>query len=255
MAAGAGLVSPRIGWPSAVAETPEAESPTDYTLRITASPIEIAPKRIVSGITYNGQFPGPLLRFKEGAPVTVEVQNDGHARAVALARTVCVSGSGWRGGRRHAVSSCAWHAAHHVNAAALGFSQAQTADSGFPKGELSTAKNHTGNIWLSQLNAGDGAFDPRIDMATYDAGAKLDWHSHPGGQVLLITEGTGYYQERGKPARIVHKGDVIKCAAGVEHWHGATPRSGFAYLAVTPTQKGKTIWLEPVSDKDYNSAK
>jgi quercetin dioxygenase-like cupin family protein len=41
-------------------------------------------------------------------------------------------------------------------------------------------------------------------MATYDAGAKLDWHAHPGGQVLLITEGTGYYQERGKPARIVH---------------------------------------------------
>jgi Cupin domain len=80
----------------------------------------------------------------------------------------------------------------------------------------------------------------------------LDWHSHPGGQVLLITEGAGYYQERGKPARVVRKGDVIKCAPGVEHWHGATPNSGFAYLAVTPTQKGKTIWLEPVSYKDYN---
>jgi Cupin domain len=85
---------------------------------------------------------------------------------------------------------------------------------------------------------------------TYEAGAKLDWHSHPGGQVLLITEGAGYYQERGKPARVVRKGDAIKCAPGVEHWHGATPNSGFAYLAVTPTQKGKAIWLEPVSDKD-----
>jgi hypothetical protein len=41
----------------------------------------------------------------------------------------------------------------------------------------------------------------------------------------------------------------------VEHWHGASPKSGFAYIAVTPTQKGKTIWLEPVSDKDYNSLK
>ena len=134
-------------------------------------------------------------------------------------------------------------------------SQAQTPASGFPKGELSTAKNHTGDIWLSELNVGDSTFDPSIAMATYGAGAKLDWHSHPGGQVLLITEGVGYYQERGKWARIVHKGDVIKCAPGVEHWHGATPNSGFAYLAVTPTQKGKTIWLEPVSDKDYNSAK
>src|ERR1700729_3081488 len=86
-------------------------------------------------------------------------------------------------------------------------SRAQTVDSGFPKGELSNAKNHTGNIWLSELNVGDSTFDPSIAMATYDAGAKLDWHVHPGGQVLLITEGTGYYQERGKPARIVHKGD------------------------------------------------
>jgi quercetin dioxygenase-like cupin family protein len=115
-------------------------------------------------------------------------------------------------------------------------SQAQTADSVFPKGELSTAKNHTGNIWLSELNVGDSTFDPSIAMATYDAGAKLDWHIHPGGQVLLITEGTGFYQ-------------------GVEHWHGASPKSGFAYLAVTPTQKGKTIWLEPVTDKEYNSSK
>ena len=133
--------------------------------------------------------------------------------------------------------------------------QAPSADSGFPKGELSTAKNHTGNIWLSELNVGDSTFDPSIAMATYDAGAKLDWHIHPGGQVLLITEGGGYYQERGKPIRIVHKGDVIKCAPGTEHWHGASRKSSFAYIAVTPTQKGKTIWLEPVSDKDYNSAK
>ncbi len=51
-------------------------SPPDYTLHIESSAIEIAPKRIVSAITYNGQFPGPLLRFKEGQPVTVEVHND-----------------------------------------------------------------------------------------------------------------------------------------------------------------------------------
>src|SRR3974390_1469886 len=134
-------------------------------------------------------------------------------------------------------------------------SQAQTADSGFPKGELSTAKNHTGNIWLSELNVGDATLDPSIAMATYEAGAKLDLHVHPGGQVLLITEGTGYYQERGKPGRIVHKGDVIKSAPGVEHWHGASLGSGFAYIAVTPTQKGKKIWLKPVSDEEYNSVK
>jgi quercetin dioxygenase-like cupin family protein len=134
-------------------------------------------------------------------------------------------------------------------------SRAQSGGPLFPKGALTTDQHHTGNIWLKELNVGDSAFDPSIAVATYDAGAKLNWHTHPGGQVLLITEGTGYYQERGKPAQIVHKGDVIKCLPGVEHWHGAAPGSAFAYIAVTPTQKGKTIWLEPVSDKDYNSAK
>ena len=48
----------------------------DYTLRIRSTPIEIAPRHIVSAITYNGQFPGPLLRFKEGQPVAVEIHND-----------------------------------------------------------------------------------------------------------------------------------------------------------------------------------
>jgi len=95
--------------------------------------------------------------------------------------------------------------------------QAQAAEQIFPKGELSTVKNHTGNIWLKELVVGDATFDPSVAVATYDAGARLDWHVHPGGQVLLITEGAGYYQERGKAARIVHKGDVIQCPPGVEH--------------------------------------
>src|SRR5439155_10947840 len=106
-----------------------------------------------------------------------------------------------------------------------------------------------------ELSVGDSTFDPSVAEATYDAGAKLDWHIHPGGQVLLITEGTGYYQERGQSLRVVHKGDVIKSAPGVEHWHGATATSGFGYIAVTPTRKGKTIWLEPVRDEAHGSDK
>jgi acetyl esterase/lipase/quercetin dioxygenase-like cupin family protein len=167
-------------------------------------------------------------------------------------------GHGW-GMRKQGKSSDHWIDDFYYWLEAQGLtrpqSQAQTGEAIFPRGELSTTKNHTGNIWLKELNVGDSTFDSSIAVATYDAGAKLDWHIHPGGQVLLITEGTGYYQERGKPIQVVHKGDVIKCLPGVEHWHGASPKSGFAYIAVTPTQKGKTIWLEPVSDKDYNSVK
>jgi quercetin dioxygenase-like cupin family protein len=125
----------------------------------------------------------------------------------------------------------------------------------FPKGELSTTNNHTGNIWLSELNKPDSNFTYSVAVATYAPGAKLDWHIHPAGQILLITEGTGYYQEKGKSARIVHKGDVIECLPGVAHWHAASPGSSFAYIAITPTTKGKTIWLQRVTDGEYHSIK
>lgn len=125
----------------------------------------------------------------------------------------------------------------------------------FPKGEISATDNHTGTVWLNELSEADNIFNYNIAVATFARGAKLDWHSHPGGQILLITEGTGYYQEKGKPIKIVRKGDVIKCLPAVEHWHGASPESDFAYLATTPTQKGKTVWFKRVTDEEYNRAK
>jgi 4-carboxymuconolactone decarboxylase len=125
----------------------------------------------------------------------------------------------------------------------------------FPKGEISTTDNHTGTVWLKELNGADSIFNYSIAVATFVPSAKLDWHIHPAGQILLITEGTGYYQEKGKPIQIVRKGDVVKCLPKVEHWHGATPESSFAYLATTPAQKGKTVWLKRVTDAEYNSLK
>jgi FtsP/CotA-like multicopper oxidase with cupredoxin domain len=69
------FLSPHKSGLRAYASTSPAEA-ADYTLHIKASPIEIAPKRILSTVTYNGQFPGPLLRFKEGSPTIVDVFND-----------------------------------------------------------------------------------------------------------------------------------------------------------------------------------
>ena len=125
----------------------------------------------------------------------------------------------------------------------------------FPKGEISTTDNHTGTVWLKELNVPDSILNFSLAHATFAPAAKLDWHIHPAGQYLLITEGTGYYQERGKPIQIVHKGDVIKCLPGVEHWHGATPETNFAYIGATPVQKGKTKWLQRVTDVEYHSIK
>jgi quercetin dioxygenase-like cupin family protein len=126
----------------------------------------------------------------------------------------------------------------------------------FPKGELSPdGVHHVGNVWLNELSAPDSVFAFSTAMAIFDPGARLDWHTHPGGQILMITEGVGYYQERGKPKQTVRKGEIIKCQPGVEHWHGATPASGFGYLATSPSQKGKTIWFKRVTDEEYTGKK
>lgn len=125
----------------------------------------------------------------------------------------------------------------------------------FPKGQLATTKTHVGDVWLSEVSGPDSTFTFSIAQAIFAPGARLDWHSHPGGQVLMVTEGVGYYQERGKPKQTVRRGEVIKCPPGIEHWHGATPTSGFGYLATSPTQKGKTIWFKRVTDDEYGPTK
>lgn len=121
----------------------------------------------------------------------------------------------------------------------------------FKKGEKAPNVHHTGNVWLIELNHPDSVFSYGTSVAIFDPGAKLDWHMHPGGQILIITEGTGYYQEKGKSRQVVKKGEVVKCLPGVEHWHGATPESGVTYIATSPSEKGKTVWLHKVSDKEY----
>jgi quercetin dioxygenase-like cupin family protein len=122
----------------------------------------------------------------------------------------------------------------------------------FPKkGEKAANVHHIGNVWLEEINIPDSVFTFGTSVAIFDPGARLDWHMHPGGQILIITEGIGYYQERGKVKQIVHRGEVVKCLPGVEHWHGAAPDRGVTYIATSPAQNGKTVWLERVKDEDY----
>lgn len=140
-------------------------------------------------------------------------------------------------------------------AAVLGTAaQAQTTPI-FPRGEKSTTDNHVGAVWLNELSPADSTFQYSVAMATFEKGAYLDWHLHPAGQLLLFTDGVGYYQERGKPRRTVRKGEIIKCQHGVEHWHGATPTSSLTYIATTPTQKGKTVWFKRVTAAEYAGGK
>ena len=121
----------------------------------------------------------------------------------------------------------------------------------FPRGELAPNVHHTGDVWLYSVSRGDSVFDYNVTQATSAPGSRLDWHLHPEGQQLLVTDGVGYYQERGGPLRIMRKGDVIKSAPDVEHWHAATPDSGVVYLAIYGG--GGTEWMEPVKEEVYRN--
>lgn len=126
----------------------------------------------------------------------------------------------------------------------------------FPKGTKITNDNFTGTAWLQMLVNNDATFNTSIGNVTFEPGARTKWHYHPGGQLLLITNGNGLYQEKGKPVRELHKGDVIKCEPNVMHWHGAAPDSEMSHLAIgTNPEKGAVVWLQPVTEEEYNNHK
>ncbi|GAB4009860.1 hypothetical protein GCM10028808_19470 [Spirosoma migulaei] len=126
----------------------------------------------------------------------------------------------------------------------------------FPKGDKAPAENFTGTVWVNSLVPDDATYNCVVGSVTFEVGARSNWHSHPAGQLLLITDGTGYYQEKGKPIQLMHKGDVVKCPPNTEHWHGASPQSMMSHISIIPnSEKGIAVWLKKVTDQEYNNGK
>jgi quercetin dioxygenase-like cupin family protein len=128
----------------------------------------------------------------------------------------------------------------------------------FPRGEKIAgdriANDHfIGDVWFKMLVPDDSTFHCPVGNVTFEPGARNNWHKHPGGQVLLVTGGRGYYQEEGRPAEVIRDGDVVTIRPDVKHWHGAAPESGLTHLAIsTNAEQGDAKWLEPVTDEEYN---
>ena len=113
-----------------------------------------------------------------------------------------------------------------------------------------------GQAYLQMLVTGEKEFNCPIGNVTFEPGCRNNWHRHPGGQILLVTGGRGWYQEDGKEAHELKTGDVIKISPNVKHWHGAAKDSWFVHLSVeTNTQAGSAEWFEPVNDEEYNKLK
>ena len=127
---------------------------------------------------------------------------------------------------------------------------------GLGKANTAYAKYFIGNSYLNPLT------DPKktVFMAnvTFEPKCRNNWHIHRaeqgGGQILLCTDGCGWYQEWGRPARKLYAGDVVTIPANVKHWHGATKDSWFSHIAVKcPGENTSNEWLEAVSDEQYNT--
>eukprot|EP01029_Cantina_marsupialis_P002847 TRINITY_DN127445_c0_g1_i2.p1 TRINITY_DN127445_c0_g1~~TRINITY_DN127445_c0_g1_i2.p1 ORF type:complete len:165 (-),score=26.54 TRINITY_DN127445_c0_g1_i2:168-662(-) len=90
---------------------------------------------------------------------------------------------------------------------------------------------------------------------TFEPGARSNWHTHPRGQHIIVTSGVGYTQTWGGEKRTIKPGDVVWCPKGVKHWHGASKDIAMTHFVITEAdEKGNNVtWLEPVSDKQYNS--
>lgn len=95
-----------------------------------------------------------------------------------------------------------------------------------------------------------------VAQVTFEAGCRNNWHVHPVGQILVVTEGLGLYQEEGQPARFLRPGDVIHIKTGVNHWHGATPEQATSHIAITLKDKnGQMVtWGEPMTGEVFAAA-
>ncbi|MFT3824007.1 MAG: cupin domain-containing protein [Chitinophagaceae bacterium] len=125
----------------------------------------------------------------------------------------------------------------------------------FPRGNKTPAEWFVGNAYLHIVSERNSNNDFVIGSVTFEPGARTNWHTHPRGQVLIVTEGEGLYQEKGKPASIIKKGDVINIPENTEHWHGATAGSKMVHIAITNfLGESNSTWLKPVSDEAYNEA-
>jgi quercetin dioxygenase-like cupin family protein len=116
------------------------------------------------------------------------------------------------------------------------------------------AEYFTGSVIVDPLFEANDTVNSTAGHVTFEAGARSAWHTHPAGQILVVTSGTGWVQEEGGEKREIKPGDVIWTPPGVKHWHGATATNSMSHIAITNMVGGKNVeWLEKVSDEQYRA--
>ncbi len=121
----------------------------------------------------------------------------------------------------------------------------------FGQGVVNPYSDHfTGTTYLQAITAEMGE---SLSNVTFEPCARTDWHYHTLGQILLVLDGEGRFQERGQDPIAIKQGQVVNIKPYVEHWHGAGPQTWMTHIALMPGgADNQTVWLEPVTDEQYN---
>ena len=115
-----------------------------------------------------------------------------------------------------------------------------------------SAEYFTGAVQVQELFPADDPSRTSGGRVTFEPRARSAWHTHPLGQILIVTDGTGWVQQWGGPIQEIRKGDVVRIPAGVRHWHGATPSTSMTHIAIQEQLNGKAVeWMEKVADEQY----
>jgi quercetin dioxygenase-like cupin family protein len=116
------------------------------------------------------------------------------------------------------------------------------------------ADTFTGQVSVKPLFNPYGGRTSGAAEVTFSPGARTAWHTHPAGQNLIVTTGTGWIQQWGGQKLSFKPGDVIWTPPGVKHWHGATDATAMTHIAIQDSVDGKPVdWLEHVTDEQYQS--
>jgi len=116
-----------------------------------------------------------------------------------------------------------------------------------------SAQYFTGAVEIQQLFPARDPSRTSCGKVTFAPGARSAWHTHPLGQILIVTDGTGWIQQWEGPVEEIRKGDVIRIPPGVKHWHGATPTTALTHIAIQEELNGNAVeWMEKVTDEQYH---
>lgn len=126
--------------------------------------------------------------------------------------------------------------------------------SGSQPSRLAPSEHFTGTVRVDPLFSAKAPGHVGGALVTFEPGARTAWHTHPLGQILIVTSGTGRVQRWGDPVQEIHQGDVVWIPPGQKHWHGAAPNSPMSHIAIVEQLDGKAVdWMEKVSDAQYGN--